>query len=690
MINNFLKCTFLSLLCAPSVLCAQNYSGSQSYGAICGKLEGTEKYNYVIDEQGDKLVNGTYSFSAQQSWSNENYRNMKAKYTLTAVTKEGQLNGTYSQSASYTGTQWRESDWSWNPYNESSKLTGIFLNGEPSGLFTCVRNTEDPRSKCAITATLKNGLYVGNYSYDGNDKGYLTKLSGTLTSDGKLTGEWIYEKEGWFIYSDKNKEFKTRKVFENDVEISTDNGKKVTPPALQQLAKNYSKHLVSKEELQKENVFVFEDSLPLNILIDDFMYSEHGLKTIPAKYSFKKYNQKKYEYLVKLNTFTEEGLKIITKFIEEKGTSQSYFGKNSGGESTMCYTKLSFDDQYKCHYLTCNEEFANQYAMIPNSKVIYIIGNDLNLYNKALETYELNQIKSQAKPFAEFLTDIASAYCKTIIKSVWNGYANSPQDAMDILSKYSDSQCKDLREDFKRSSAELMNAVFKCDSTLLEYKRSNYIYWYETNKYCFKDIQRIISLISETLMERKIYWGEVNFVVNNMSQSENPYYKALIPSVQELQNRDDYIVGRKELEKIKTILPKLDELDSLTTKIRKQCEPYPVRTAAFEEYMEKNTITKYQQIGSLLSNIDMLSTKFDQIEQLNEQILGQCVDRPKCTKAYNILYQDITIGSLEDAEQAVALLEKLKQKFSTEDMKKIEKKVKKVKTGEDVKILWEL
>lgn len=40
----------------------KTYSGAEGYGDIAGSVFGTEKYTYIVNDSGDKVINGAYSF----------------------------------------------------------------------------------------------------------------------------------------------------------------------------------------------------------------------------------------------------------------------------------------------------------------------------------------------------------------------------------------------------------------------------------------------------------------------------------------------------------------------------------------------------------------------------------------------------------------------------------------------------
>ena len=173
----------------------QNFSDFASYETLGGNVGGTEKYPYIVDSRGKKQVQGTYTFSGKNSYSDDT-KKLNATYTISANMKEGLYNGNVSIKGIYKASRyvWLEG---WRNSDGASSLTGVFKEGKPNGTFTISIDNEYKESS---TATLKNGKYYGAYSFAGfanlNDYGRSLQwqvLKGQLNDKGELTGPWQYD-----------------------------------------------------------------------------------------------------------------------------------------------------------------------------------------------------------------------------------------------------------------------------------------------------------------------------------------------------------------------------------------------------------------------------------------------------------------------------------------------------------------
>ena len=229
---------------------AQSYSGHKSYATIGGRVGGNEQYTYLVDDRGRTIIHGKYTFSGVNH-EETNTIKIDAKYSMNLNCKNGFLDGNLSINGNYASEEfkWREG---WKKAFATTKLSGIFKEGKPNGLFSI---TFQDNMKGAASATLKNGKYIGDYSFQGYvsrpsggayDYQHWYVMKGQLTDDGKLTGQWLYDTQlNTYNYT-----------FINDVLISETRGKYTTPPRVQEIAKKYA-----------NIIFDFASFIPLNKII---------------------------------------------------------------------------------------------------------------------------------------------------------------------------------------------------------------------------------------------------------------------------------------------------------------------------------------------------------------------------------------------------------------------------------------
>lgn len=364
----------------------KNFSGDQCYGDIAGYVCGTEKYTYQIDDYGDKIINGAYSFTGSKKMS-DNTTEFTASYKLNSQIKDGHLNGTYSQSATYSGKKW---SWTrgWEPFHASSSFTGVFKQGKPDGTLSYVYKNERDFTG---SATLKNGKFVGNYNYSGyGDRSAIMHISGQLTQDGKLTGKWKYTDLGI-----SNLTF----VFQNDVLISREGSENDdTTPFLQEMAKKYAAGTITEKELNAQNVYLTTKKMPLTDIIEYvFLMDEFGLPKHPGKYSFEDYEDIQYTELVRLNAFTNEGFKAWIEYVKQGGTAQNiHIGDDYYNIIWLVPTK---DEQYGLQYIMCDAEFAKEYTQLHNQHRVYFSAEQMKEYERAREEAYI----SIALPFSAYI-----------------------------------------------------------------------------------------------------------------------------------------------------------------------------------------------------------------------------------------------------------------------------------------------
>lgn len=615
---------------------AQSYSGNECYGDVIGDICGTEKYNYVVNDYGEKIANGNYTFSGKKTLS-DSQTTVTGTYSLNAVVSKGNLSGTYTQSATYSGKKF---EWpQWVPFSASSKLTGTFKDGEPNGLFSC---SLIDGTKRTASATLKDSLYVGTYSFTGyGDRSEWITLKGQLTNDGRLTGKWQYDNAGIFTM---------RYEFLNDIAISIDNGSNVTPPAVQALAKKFANNAITEDELKKQGIYVIKSSLPLDLAVYLFLHNEFGMNTIPAKRSFKKYAcEKDFKYLKKLNTFTEEGWKMFLNFVKTNGCEEDY-EEAIGNYYARCYTEGQYDDQYNCYSVVCNYVFSNKYTNIHTSSKdpvwVYFSDTQLQEYYAAMKEY----YSAIAYPFDQLFNKSSqnnAEYCKAI----WKVYVNNPDHVVDTLSTYSAYHCKEMMRGMEETISYVRYHNF-CDSAFVKYNDA----YYSVEENCMKNLQGLKNLLDSVCNLKYDYQKRIRDIKYSLQQ-KTKYYNVFDPLFEEMSAGDNYIKGDKYLEQLTEQISQLDSIDILDNKIKKQCEPFIGLTNVYKT--KSCTIKTIEDIQTSFEQLNSFSMNIDRIEELYNKIVEQCARCSNYSIACNTLIKEITISELKDADQLVETLEKL-------------------------------
>lgn len=270
---------------------------------------GKKTYSYIIGEDGKKLKDGSFSISAKPdilvvdkgfsryAVSNNGY------FKLNTTFMKGNLHGVLTSSFSITVTKQGLA----GNASESYKMTfsGNFSDGLPHGTFNIKYDTD---SNDKLVATYNNGVLVGAYSSSGIYKKLPCIVKGTLTPKGELTGKWTIEDLKSHIYE-----------FQNGVLIRETSEEEATRPAITELAKKYATGAITEAELEKQNIIVLEDSIPLgsfarNIIFRDEVFDIQDV----GGYDFSNPNNKRYKYLKEVSCFNEKGFEFYTQMLDEK------------------------------------------------------------------------------------------------------------------------------------------------------------------------------------------------------------------------------------------------------------------------------------------------------------------------------------------------------------------------------------
>lgn len=434
----------------------QTYQGTQAFNSMIGAISGTEKYSYYVDDKGNKYRQGTYSFSGNKDFSNNNSQ-IKGTYTLNTSFAKGKLNGTYTVSGSFSGKTWTYIT-GWKSFTGTSKLTGVFANGKPNGTFTAFYDGE---MEFSGNATMKNGKFVGAYKYSGpGESGSLWKMSGQLTADGKLTGKWNVED----IVADIHNSY----TFLNDVLIA--DGRMT--PQLQNIAKQYAEGKINEDALQKKGYIIETESLPIEHFINYLLFvndDEYGLEKLGG-WDFRDFSPKQYKYLKKVNCITNEGFELIyDAYRETQGDERSYTDKNNN-ELSCSYPYYT---NRVSNHITCKRAFALKYGMQPD------------MVDVSNWEHELYFSSSQTKRFNNLIEQVAISKCKEEIIPGLTKYKKDKKNAANTITyrEAISGNNMSITEEERQSYKELDKSLNK------ECKENGYAYSYRfssDSSYLFK------------------------------------------------------------------------------------------------------------------------------------------------------------------------------------------------------------
>ena len=259
---------------------------------------GDYKYSYTILENGSKSFDGPFSMIGSEHLEHIPINflvegSFDGEYKLTGSHKDNSLHGPIALNAklTYRLTNGRIDVYSYN-------LKGNFNVGCPEGNFTV--SYKDEIEEYVNVNYNNKGILTGSYHCKGvNESGFLFEYKGNLTTNGKLNGAWLVDKETW--------------QFSNGVKTSGYGG------GLDAKAKQYAVGAISEDSLNKENIFVVTDSLDLGYHAWSIILRNDVIKyNMLGHYHFSQSQTVHYKKLQKLATFTETGYRMIKEDILKK------------------------------------------------------------------------------------------------------------------------------------------------------------------------------------------------------------------------------------------------------------------------------------------------------------------------------------------------------------------------------------
>lgn len=343
----------------------QNYQGSDTYQTSIFYVPGTVKYSYISDGNGGVIRHGEYSFVGKNQIDDDN-KKVTANFNLKTNYKQGKFNGSMSVSSSVTGRIWRY--YKWIPFSYNLKFTGSFKDGKPNGTFNAelMNATGNQTGKDHITATMKEGNFIGAYDYEGMGAGgsYL-KMKGQLSDKGKLTGTW--------------KVSEANMTFENDVLIHESSSVAVTPSDVQNVAKLLAEGKLSEDQVRNRGFIVHHKSLPLNSFIYYFFLDKEdyfGFDQIKG-WDFSGYGEKEYIEISKMDLISQEGFnKILTAMREGKVSDKFVYtedGRSNNYLNITCYLRPCYNAQDNYYFLSCHTDFHKKYGTFKHENLGRVI-----------------------------------------------------------------------------------------------------------------------------------------------------------------------------------------------------------------------------------------------------------------------------------------------------------------------------
>lgn len=611
---------------------AQSYSGHKSYATIGGRVGGNEQYTYLVDDRGKTIIHGKYTYSGVNH-EETNTIKIDAKYSMNLNCKNGFLDGNLTINGNYASEEfkWREG---WKKAFATTKLSGIFKEGKPNGLFSI---TFQDNMKGAASATLKNGKYIGAYSFQGYvsrpsggayDYQHWYVMKGQLTDDGKLTGQWLYDTQlNTYNYT-----------FINDVLISETRGKYTTPPRVQEIAKKYANKQITKEDILAQGFFLQEDSIPLNYFVTGYILKqEFNLYEIGAFYDFSEWMiAKKYTKIVELNMLSKAGFELLKENLEkiELGRLRyGYMGLNKyNSEVTLCSFPMGYDEEYDANFLSCDKYFTEKYGTKVTGEYqdqkIYLTPTQAKEWQTLLKNRALKNIQG----FEYFLYELRRWYDTDNMRTAYNHYINNT--LREWLYEINNA------ESLKEYLSKLINSIetntieegyFKVTEDE-EYIIPAYYDCAYTNRVDI--LKEILSLVSEVSVIKDEYDSIHGVVCEKLRSLTNGDYW-----YREMQDREKNLLTKKQHQDIVCgIITSLDSIQLLNTIVSPLVSSYANVEKFYQQNVRKATFVpddieswgtlqnKYTTLQNILKDI-LLTKEYinlrDSLNTLNELVMDK-------------------------------------------------------------------
>lgn len=402
------------LLLFPLYAFAQTHKESIIFSADSGgpmDFVGDYTYQFIRQQDGSKLEQGPFDMKASINQEFE-YKllwraTVKGTYNLNGSHSNGNLNGPLTMSANLTMSATNGDNGTY-----STLFRGNFKNGVPEGNFTVDHKYTQP---IKVNVNYKDGVLVGSYYVKGWDDHSLPFMtSGTLTSNGELTGTWTFE----------NLKEKRYVTFANGVAIKqhdydTDMCAK---------AKAYASGSISKESLLKDNICVLKGSLMLGrdawtqILHNGIDWEKLG------GYTFANAESIEYYYLKRLILLSPEGYEKfkngLVEYIKFGGKrvqpTADYEPEDIRIKSAAYYNanNLTLDEKCGLYYMGVNMNFEvfAKYCVGPIEKTHCKVYFTMDQYDEIQQLmHEARMLSIDKVPIADLEYSVRSGYEHKIV-----------------------------------------------------------------------------------------------------------------------------------------------------------------------------------------------------------------------------------------------------------------------------------
>lgn len=306
----------IMLLCCVSVWAQQNqtdtktYNKSTGYGTI--SMPGKVVRSWYLNDEGKKVFNGPLSASCTLANTNVSVWPydfaLSGTYTSTTNFAHGKLNGASASSYKLNVRKLGS-----NPETkvEYQTFSGNFLKGVPNGAFKM-----DCNGELKLTVTYNKGTLVGAFYYE--EVLAKHKITGTLSSDGKPTGQWVYKSDAHITRTMQM----LNGVLISERYVDTSNIRPMdttTEASVAEMAKRYASGAISESELYAQGYIILEEELMLGDKVSVALKDYSGFIgfTNSAAYEFSNPNKVPFKVLSKVNVLNDEGVKRVTELILE-------------------------------------------------------------------------------------------------------------------------------------------------------------------------------------------------------------------------------------------------------------------------------------------------------------------------------------------------------------------------------------
>ena len=688
---------------------AQSYSGHKSYPTMGGRVGGNEQYTYLVDDRGKTIIHGKYTYSGVNHVET-NTEKIDAKYAMDLNCKNGFLDGNLTINGNYTSEEfiWTEG---WKKASATTKLSGVFKNGKPNGLFSI---TYQDKMKGAASATLKNGKYIGAYSFQGYitrssgafDHQYWYVMKGQLTDDGKLTGQWLYDTHlDTYNYT-----------FINDVLISETHEKYTTPPRVQEIAKKYANKQITKEEVLAQGFFLQEDSIPLNYFVSGYILKqEFNLYEIGAFYDFSEWMvAKKFTKIVELNALSKAGFELLKESIDKRDIydriSTGYYGLNKyNSEVQLCSFVMDYDEEYDAYRLWCDVYFTEQYGTKVTGdgyqdKQIYLTPAQAKEWQTLLENRALKNIVD----FESFLKneELKEAYSHYIDNTLTDWlYTNEHLENLKVeLSKY--INILDTNATIIEISSYNSYKFTEDHQNIIPVSPDSYYTCAYPNRVdILKEIMSLVNEVNTIRAEYDSIHGVVCEKLRSLTNSDYWYRK--------MQDHDNNLLSKKQHQDIVYgIITSLDSIQLLNTIVSPLLCSYANIEKIYQQNIKKATFepddieswgtlqNKYNILQNILENIVHMEEYISNrklVDQLHSEIVTICSTYKGCAKAYKTFSKAYPIiwNTEKDnniyIKDVLSMLQEIKSTLTDqENLPQIDNALKKAKTLDEIKSLFRI